>query len=79
MPNLLVRDVPQHVVARLKQRAAQHRRSLQQETLAILEEAAERSPNLTAAETARAIRDRLRQKGVAFDDSTPLIRADRER
>lgn len=78
MPNLLVRDVPEDVVAALKRRAASQRRSLQQEMLEILAQAAE-EPAMTAAETAAAIRERLAAKGIAFGDSTPLIRADRER
>ncbi len=79
MPNLLVRDVPAHVVETLKRRAASHRRSLQQEMLEILEQATEQSPTMTAAEVAAAIRERLTEKGIAFRDSAPLIRADRER
>lgn len=79
MPNLLVRDVPAHVVETLKRRAANHRRSLQQEMLEILEQATEQSPTMTAAEVAAAIRERLTEKGIAFTDSAPLIRADRER
>ena len=79
MPNLLVRDVPEHVVQTLKRRAANHRRSLQQEMLVILEQAAEQPTAMTAAETATAIRERLAEKGIAFEDSTPLIRSDRER
>lgn len=79
MPNVLVRDVPEHVVNALKRRAVSHRRSLQQEMLEILEQAAERPDATTAAQIATAIRERLAARGVAFGDSTPLIRSDRER
>lgn len=79
MPNLLVRHVPELVIQTLKRRAADHRRSLQQETLEILEQAAEQSTAMTAAEIATAIRKRLAETGGALEDSTPLIRADRER
>jgi antitoxin FitA len=79
MPNLLVRDVPEHVVETLKLRAANHRRSLQMEMLEILEQASEQPTTSTAAEAATAIRKRLAEKGVHFEDSAPLIRADRER
>lgn len=79
MPNLLVRDVPEQVIATLKRRAARRRRSLQQEMLEILEQAAEEPAAMTAAEMAAAIRDRLGERGIALGDSTPLIRADRER
>jgi plasmid stability protein len=71
--------VPEHVVKTLKRRAANHRRSLQQEMLVILEQAAERPISLSPAETATAIRERLVAKGITFTDSTPLIRSDRER
>ena len=79
MPNLLIRDVPEHVVQTLKHRAAGRRRSLQQEMLEILEQAAEQPTAMTAAEIATAIRERLAETGRTFEDSTPLIRADRER
>lgn len=79
VPNLLIRDVPEHVVQTLKLRAAGRRRSLQQEMLEILEQAAERPTPMTAAEIATAIRERLAETGCTFEDSTPLIRADRER
>jgi plasmid stability protein len=79
MPNLLVRDVPADVVETLKRMAASHRRSLQQEMLDILEQAAEQPSAMTAAEIATAIRERLADQGIAFVDSTPLIRADRDR
>lgn len=79
MPNLLVRNVPEHVVESLKRRAADHRRSLQQEMLEILEQVTEQPYALTAADVATAIRERLAEKGIPLVDSTPLLRADRER
>jgi len=79
VPNLLVRGVPQHVFEILKRRAANHRRSLQQELVEILEQATEQPAAPTAAEIATAIRERLANRGIAFTDSTPLIREDRER
>ncbi len=79
VPNVLVRDVPEHVVETLKRRAAARGRSMQQEMLEILEEATERPRPVTAAETALAIRERLAARGIGLVDSTPLIRADRER
>jgi plasmid stability protein len=41
MPDVLVRNIPEPVLATLKQRAAQHRRSLQQELLSVIEAAAQ--------------------------------------
>jgi plasmid stability protein len=79
MPSVLVRDVPGDVVENLKTRAANNRRSLQQELLAILERAAEGNGSFDAAEIAKSIRERLAKHGVPLVDSTSLIRADRER
>ncbi len=79
MTDILIRNVSDEVLQALKQRAARHRRSLQQELLSILDSAA-RGPVLeTPADVAKAIRSRLAQSGRSFGDSTPLIREDRER
>lgn len=76
MPNLLVRDLDLETLDRLKQRAKRHRRSLQGEAKAILQEAA----TYSVAE-ARAVLERWRKhfKGRRFSDSARLIREDRER
>jgi len=79
MANLLVRNLPQAVVASLKRRAAQHRRSLQQEVAGILEQAAREPTREDAVRVAQMIRARLARSGRRFSDSTPLIREDRER
>ncbi len=79
MPDVLVRGVPQSTLDSLKERAAQHRRSLQQELLSILEVAATPVLDRTPEQVAAAIRERLAQTGRVFGDSTPLIREDRER
>ena len=78
MPDVLVRNVPQSALDALKRRAAEHRRSLQQELLGIVEDAASPSPQRSPAQIAIAIRERLARSGRTFTDSTPLIRADRE-
>ncbi|MCL5264493.1 MAG: hypothetical protein M1343_04750 [Chloroflexi bacterium] len=79
MPDILVRDVPQQTVDVLKQRAKQHRRSLQQELLSILEATAEGSQARSPSQIAAAIRARLAQGPRTFGDSTDLVREDRER
>ena len=79
MVDVLVRNVPEDIVETLKRRAAAHRRSLQQEMLQILEQAAQQPNAATVGEVATAIRERLARQGIEFDDSTPLIRSDRER
>ncbi len=78
MPNVLIRGVPTDVAEILKRRAAGNRRSLQQEMLAILEQAAEQPSAMTAAEVATTVRERFAEKGIGFGESAPLIRADRE-
>lgn len=79
MADLLVRNVPDNVVASLKLRAASKRRSLQQELLEILEDATEKEDSQSPADIAHRIRQGLVRKGITFTDSTPLIREDRTR
>lgn len=79
MPDILIRDVSQPVLDRLKERAGRNRRSLQQELLSILDSVASAPPDRSPIEIADAIRTRLEQSGRTFTDSTPLIREDRER
>jgi len=76
MAQLLVRDLDPAVVARLKDKARQNRRSLQGEVKAILEEAAERATR----EEALAMIDKWQRKwgDRVFSDSTQMIREDRD-
>ncbi|HET6520653.1 MAG TPA: hypothetical protein VFG47_12670 [Geminicoccaceae bacterium] len=77
MAQVLVRDLDERTVERLKERARTHGRSLQREAKAILEEAA----NAPTVEEARAAAERVRRRfaGRTFSDSAELIREDRER
>ena len=77
MPNVLVRDVEDAVLEKLKTRAARGGRSLQSEVQTILKEAAERTEPLSELETARKIRNSLTVKEQS--DSTELMREDRRR
>lgn len=77
--DVLIRNVPEPVLDELKRRARQHRRSLQQELLSVLEDAAAEAPRPTPAELAATIRARLAQSGRRFGDSAELLREDRER
>ena len=80
MTDVLVRDVPDDLLAYLKERAAANRRSLQQEVLIILESAVrEDTRRLSAKQIADVIRTRLQSTGRDFEDSTQMIREDRER
>ncbi|MCJ7806999.1 MAG: Arc family DNA-binding protein [Clostridia bacterium] len=78
MADILVRDVPREVLDTLKKRAAKNRRSLQQELLLVLEDAAGKEI-IQAAKAADMIRERLAAYGRSFSDSTGLVREDRER
>jgi antitoxin FitA len=79
MAQILVRNLDEALVARLKERARQNHRSLQGEVKAILEREAPRATR----EEALAIVDRWhnywKKKGRTFSDSAELIREDRDR
>ena len=76
MAQLLVRGLDPAVVARLKDKARQNRRSPQGEVKAILEEAAARGTR----EEALAMIDKWQRKwgDRIFSDSTQMIREDRD-
>ncbi len=76
MPNVLVRDVDEKVLEKLKTKAAQNGRSLQREVQIILNEAINFEP-LSDSEVAKKIKDSLR--GRQHSDSAELLREDRNR
>ena len=78
MAQVLVRNLKDNVVARLKKRAKTRGRSLQAEVKTILEEAAKDVPEDFWKEADR-IRELLKRSGRKFSDSAALIREDRER
>ncbi|MDH5666880.1 MAG: hypothetical protein OEY86_02565 [Nitrospira sp.] len=78
MAQVLVRNLTDKVVARLKKRAKNRGRSLQAEVKTILEEAAKDVPEDFWKEADR-IREQLQRSGRKFSDSAALIREDRER
>jgi len=78
MAQVLVRNLDEKVVARLKKRATQRGRSLQAEVKMILEEAA-RMDYAEAWKAAERIYNKLKRSGLQFSDSAELIREDRER
>ncbi|MHB1340559.1 MAG: FitA-like ribbon-helix-helix domain-containing protein [Coriobacteriia bacterium] len=76
MPDVLIRDVPEDLVAKLKERAANNKHSLQVELMSVLHAAAK--PTL-AEWWVKA--DEFRERSKAWniiDDSTDLIREDRD-
>ncbi len=76
MPDILVRDVKQEMLERLKARAKRHGRSLQSEAKMLLEQAAG-----AGGEEVTALLDAWRKRfsGRKFCDSADLIREDRGR
>lgn len=77
MAQVLVRQLDNKVVVRLKRRAKEHGRSLQSEVKTILEAAV---PDYEAAwKRIEVFRKRLRKSGRTFSDSAGLIREDRDR
>ena len=76
MPDLLIRNVPEHLMLRLKAQAQRNHRSVQKEALDVLESGTQ----LTMAEWLERA-DRLREESKTWDitdDSTALIREDRD-
>lgn len=78
MAQVLVRNLNDKVVARLKKRAKTRGRSLQAEVKTILEEAAKDVPEEFWREADR-IREQLKRSGRKFSDSAALIREGRDR
>lgn len=78
MAQVLVRNLNERVVARLKKRAANRGRSLQAEVKMILEEASKEDAT-DFWKAADRIRERLKRSGRTFSDSAVLIREDRDR
>ena len=76
MPNVLVRDVEETVLEKLKEQAQRNGRSLQTEMLSILNIFAGYN-SLSDEQTAAVIKDSLR--GRVFSDSSELLREDRSR
>ncbi len=75
MPNVLVRDLSDKALARLKARAGARGHSLQAELKGILEQAAKSGPDIATL----AARIRRRLGGRRHSDSARLIAADRAR
>lgn len=78
MSDILVRNIPEDTLERLKQKAARQNRSLQQELYGILVKAAN--------DDVEALVDRIRERRISYEvsgktvtDSTRLLRRDRNR
>ena len=78
MANVLIRNIPEGVLDRLKNMAKSHKRSLQQELRTVLEKTADQSsPDIFRK--ALDLRRKLRKKALRFTDSARLLREDRAR
>lgn len=76
MPNVLIRDLDERVLSRLKSAARAHGRSLQGEIHDTLQRASTRS----LAETRRLSREWLKRlRASSQSDSTKLIREERDK
>ncbi len=77
MAQILVRQLDDKLVERLKKRAKEHGRSLQSEAKTILEEAV---PDYEGAwKRIAKLKNTLNRAGRTFSDSAPLIREERDR
>jgi len=76
MSALTIPDLAPEVLARLREQAAQHGRTLEEEARTILEQAL---PGFSGWVGANEIRQRLLATGRAFSDCADLIREDRDR
>jgi plasmid stability protein len=79
MAQVLIRNLDEKVVTRLKRRAAQKGRSLQVEVKMILEDAAKEADQADLWREISRFREKLRRSGRTFSDSAKLIREDRDR
>lgn len=76
MPNILIRDVSQKTIDRLKAQAKQHNRSLQGEVKHLVEETVKATGEAALLRT-RKIRASFGNR--TFSDSADLLREDRNR
>lgn len=73
--DLSIKNAPDDVVTRLRQRAERHHRSLQDELLAIIEEAVLEPRPMSASEVLAGIRE----LGLSTPDEAEAMRAARDR
>ncbi len=80
MATLYIRNVPDALYHRLKERAKLNRRSIAQEVVTLIEDTVDKGKKPTDIWGAMdALRQRIRARYGLFEDSSALIREDRER
>ena len=77
MSNILIRDVDEQIVERIKRKAARRGQSMQQHLKRLVERDAGMSL-LESYEAAERIAAQFRAEGRTFSDSTELVREDRD-
>jgi plasmid stability protein len=78
MPELVIHDVEEVVLASLRDRASAHGRTAEAEAKVILGEALQ-ARDKHAWRAVNELREKLRASGRIFSDSTELLREDRDR
>ena len=78
MANVLIRNISDEVLDKIKSMAKHRNRSLQQELSEAIENIASQS-SLDFFQKAKELREKLRKKKVRFTDSAELLREDRTR
>ena len=78
MANVLIRNISDEVLDKIKSMAKHRNRSLQQELSEAIENIANQS-SLDFFQKAKELREKLRKKKVRFTDSAELLREDRTR
>ena len=80
MPDLLIRNMPQRIYEKLKERAERERRSVPAENVHILEQLFEKEDAHEQHQRAmQSIIERMKQKTRLPTDSLTLLREDRDR
>ena len=78
MANVLIRNIPDEVLDRIKSMAKRRNRSLQQELSEAIENIANQS-SVDFFQKAKELREKLQKKKVRFTDSAELLREDKAR
>ncbi len=78
--NILIEDLDEKTVEKLKSQAADKKRSLQADLKVIIEETVEQRERWKVwRERTRRIAEKITQSGQTFPNTTQLLREDRER
>jgi plasmid stability protein len=79
MSQLLILDIDDAILERLRERAAHHAQSVEVEAKAILAGALQPASPADPWSAIDAMRENLARSGQEFPDSAPLVREDRDR